>query len=173
MIAGGFVTPSRNNETEIWNGSSWTEVNNLNTTRDGMGMFGTTTSAMAAAGTSPGYDKCETWNGTSWTEVAEVNQEGYDRVGFSSSAGSTSSDGMVAGVAPGPASPGQDGSTEIWNGTAWTELNDMSTARFGGAPGGGTIGGVYGGGTTTSYGQGQTATEEWVVDAGAKTITVS
>ena len=88
-------------------------------------------------------------------------------------AGSTSSDGMVAGVAPGPASPGQDGSTEIWNGTAWTELNDMSTARFGGAPGGGTIGGVYGGGTTTSYGQGQTATEEWVVDAGAKTITVS
>ena len=56
MIAGGFVTPSRNNETEIWDGTSWTEVNNLNTTRDGMGMFGTTTSAMAAAGTSPGYD---------------------------------------------------------------------------------------------------------------------
>ena len=38
-------------------------------------------------------------------------------------------------------------------------------ARFGGAPGGTSVGGIYGGGSTTSYGAGQSATEEWVVNA--------
>ena len=112
-----------------WDGTSWTEVNNLNTTRDGMGMFGAGTQLLPwpLQEHHLKYDKCETWNGTSWTEVAEVNQEGYDRVGFSSSAGSTSSDGMVAfGVAPGPGSPGQAVQLKFGMEPLGQNLNDIS-----------------------------------------------
>ena len=41
--------------TELWNGTSWTEVNDLNTGRNQMGPAGTATSALAFGGlTGPG-----------------------------------------------------------------------------------------------------------------------
>jgi hypothetical protein len=39
--------------TEIWNGTSWTEVNDLNTARDELGGCGTTTAALAIGGVNP------------------------------------------------------------------------------------------------------------------------
>ena len=40
---------------ESWNGSAWTEVNDLNTAKNAMGGFGTSTNAVAAGGiASPG-----------------------------------------------------------------------------------------------------------------------
>ncbi len=38
------------NANEYWNGSSWTEVNDLSTSRVGLGGNGTTTSALAFGG---------------------------------------------------------------------------------------------------------------------------
>ena len=56
--------------TESWNGTNWTEVNDLNTARRLLSGTGTDNTNCLAAG---GYDgtaytaKTESWNGTNWT----------------------------------------------------------------------------------------------------------
>ena len=40
LYFGGNIGPSRTATTESWNGSSWTEVNDLNTARDNIGGAG-------------------------------------------------------------------------------------------------------------------------------------
>src|SRR5210317_1400997 len=56
--------------TELYNGSSWAEVNDLNTGRDILVGTGTSTSALNWGGEPP-VAITESWNGTSWTEVAD------------------------------------------------------------------------------------------------------
>ena len=59
--------------TENWNGSAWTEVNNMNTARYGAGSSGTATLALIFGGATPTTVAItESWNGTSWTEVADL-----------------------------------------------------------------------------------------------------
>ena len=62
--------------TESWNGSAWTELNDLNQARDSLSGSGTYTSAIAAGGDNPyntALSVTESWNGTSWTEVADLS----------------------------------------------------------------------------------------------------
>ena len=134
-------------ETEIYDGSSWTEANDLNTVRDNpAGNMGTTAAALVAGGgpqaAAPGVvDNAETWNGTSWTEVNDLN------VAKGAGGGSGTS---TAAIHFGGGTMGALLTAEVWNGTSWTEVNDMNTARvwlgnagdtstaalaFGGSPG--------------------------------------
>ena len=57
--------------TESYNGTSWTEVNDMNTARTGgIGTGNNQDAALAIGGYSGSYDdEVEQWNGTSWTEV--------------------------------------------------------------------------------------------------------
>ena len=64
LAFGGDIPPTTVN-TETFNGSSWTEVNNLNTSANSIFGFGTTSSAIGA-GFNPGpgsYTGSESWNG--------------------------------------------------------------------------------------------------------------
>ena len=62
--------------TESWNGTSWTEVNDLNTARAEAAGCGTSTPAALCAS---GYNGTavtavvESFNGTSWTEIVDLN----------------------------------------------------------------------------------------------------
>jgi len=60
--------------TEQWNGSNWTEVNDLN---NGRGSLAATaqdaTNALAFGGTSPTVGDTEIWNGTNWTETTNLS----------------------------------------------------------------------------------------------------
>ena len=56
--------PSARAYTEIWDGSSWTEVSDLNTTRYGVGGAGTSTDGLCFAGYPTGAIN-EHWNGSS------------------------------------------------------------------------------------------------------------
>ena len=59
LIFGGR-DPNKN-ETETWNGTNWTEVNNLNTARCcGIG-FGTQTAAIFGGGSPPNAGLTELW----------------------------------------------------------------------------------------------------------------
>ena len=60
--------------TEIWNGSSWTEVNRFNTARITL-TGGSSTAALRCNGGRYliHYKITESWDGTNWTEVADVN----------------------------------------------------------------------------------------------------
>ncbi len=66
-IAFGGDSPPTTANTEVWNGSNWTEVNNLNTARKELGGAGITTSALAYGG-SPTPAATELWNGTNWVK---------------------------------------------------------------------------------------------------------
>ena len=62
--------------TESWNGTNWTEVNDLNTARRLLSGTGTDNTNCLASG---GYDgtaytaKTESWNGTNWTNENQLN----------------------------------------------------------------------------------------------------
>ena len=82
--------------------------------------------------------------------------------------GHTSTLGFVSG--------GYDGTyisnVELWNGTSWTEINNLATARTGGSGGGSAAAGIIATGNPPSSPNSQT-TEEFTADATLSTITVS
>ena len=59
---------------ESYNGSTWTEVADINTARAYMGADGTQTSTLTFGGNNPpNLAVTESWDGTSWTETGDLN----------------------------------------------------------------------------------------------------
>ena len=129
IAAGGG--PGYVDNTETWNGTNWTEVNNLTTGRSqGAGIGATSTAGLYACGAhipGPPYytNITETWNGTNWTEV---NDAGTSRglMGMTGNAPNTAAL-IFAGDGTGP---NRVANTEIWNGTNWTEVNDLNQSKY-------------------------------------------
>jgi len=122
IVAGGAPPPG-GTESETYDGTSWTEGNDLNNISKMNTGTGTYNSALSIAGV--GVDKAESWNGTSWTEISDVNV-GRAQAG---GAGASNTSGMFfGGEGPSPWTDHND-KTETWNGTSWTEVNDLNTAR--------------------------------------------
>ena len=74
----GFGGTGTAANTEIYNGTSWGELNDMNEARQypGSSSAGTVTASLAFGGmpTPPATTaKTESWNGTSWTEVNDLN----------------------------------------------------------------------------------------------------
>jgi hypothetical protein len=135
-MAGGSTSPpalpNASVLTEIYNGSSWTEVNELNTATitNSAGRCGTSTSAIRAGGKygTPAPqdfgDLNESWDGTSWSEEAELNTGRRSQGGT----GTSNTNSFIVGGAVPP-----NNSTalcEKWDGTSWTETGDTNTARY-------------------------------------------
>ena len=118
---------SYTDKTESYNGSSWTEVGDLNVGRQAFGSLGTSTAGFCAAGLgSPGSNitNVESWDGSSWTETTDVNTARTSLRGC----GTTTAALAIGGYNPGPK---QIAINESWNGSSWTETGDMNTARSG------------------------------------------
>jgi hypothetical protein len=137
--------------TELWNGSSWTEVGDLNTARIVVSGTGTATAALCAGG----YDfnpnittKTELWNGSSWTEVGDLNTARYGLA-----ASGTTTGALVFG-----GGPGTKAVTEDWNGASWSEVADLNVARVSLAGAGTLTSALAFGGYTTAA---TASTEEW------------
>jgi len=127
ITMGGFNTPIGPGitNTELYNGTSWTEVNDLNSGRYIQSAAGTQTAALMFGGTPPGGSfsgQTESWNGTSWTEVNDLNTARRQ----AGSSGIQTSALMFGGS---PTTSSDESATESWNGTSWTEVNDLNTAR--------------------------------------------
>ncbi len=130
-------TPTYNTttDTEQYNGTSWTEVSNLNTARQQIVGLGTQSDAMAVGGQtiSGEINSSEHWNGTSWTAT---NNLGSERRALGAAGHATSSAAVVwGGWDKGPALA--SAKTETFDGTNWSEANDLSVAAYG-AGGAGT-----------------------------------
>ena len=99
--------PTAKTEVESWDGSSWTEITDVNTARRNSMGAGSQTAAMIATGliNPPISANTELWNGSSWTEVADVNDGRY----YVASAGNSNTAAMLVGGD----SPGEDADTEI------------------------------------------------------------
>ena len=71
MFGGGGSGTAGKNETEEYDGTSWTEQNNMSTARGELASFGIQTAAVAFGGeASPGFGQTnavEEYDGSSWT----------------------------------------------------------------------------------------------------------
>ena len=111
--------------TEEWNGTNWSEVNNMNDNRHEAMGGGSTESALSTGGcngsgiASPALT--EYWNGTNWTEKADLITPRKN----GASAG-TSADIIVAGGA----APSATTHVELYSlsGNAWSETTETPTA---------------------------------------------
>ena len=108
---------------ERYDGSTWTEVADLNSDHYYGAGFGTQTAAICATG-NPGVQvNVESWDGTCWAEIADVSS---GRWGAGSSKSSPSTSALIAG---GKTATADVGSSESWNGTAWSDETALNTAR--------------------------------------------
>ena len=148
--AGG--SPLTTTAVETYNGSSWTEVGDVNTAR----RIGGSTADDSTAGLFFGgwilsgnalQTLNESWNGSSWTEVGDINTSR----GFIAGAGNATAALAFGG---GPPTGNYGNETEVWNGSSWTEVNNLNTNRYAAGQGGGTstaaiaAGGSVSGGST-------------------------
>ena len=159
IIAGGYgfpTSPGGTNNTESYNGSSWTNVNNMN---DGIGYssgVGTQVAALAFGGvpSSAPYRSAlnESWNGTSWSEVGDLVTATMQMVGTGT---------QTAALAIGGGNSGDDYSanTQIWNGSSWSEGNNLNTGRAIAAGGGTSTASIIFGGQVP--GAATAVTETW------------
>ena len=109
--------------TEFYDGSSWTEVNDMNTGRYGLGgaNSGSQTATLVFAGYYPPggvTGATESWDGTNWTEVNDLNTAGGNGTGFGT---------QPAAIAV--AGDSRSNLTESWDGTSWTEVSEINTTR--------------------------------------------
>ena len=172
IAAGGISGPGSpaDDEVELWDGSSWTETTELNTARYSTNMSGTSTDALMAPGaSSPGNQfVVETWDGTSWTEVSDLNTNRINVMNTNAPAGASAGTLIFGGQAQPPGS--NVAVTEIWNGSSWTEIGDLSTARRSGSGFGSTGVALATGGITSTY---VATTEEFTAGLANFTITSS
>ena len=131
LFFGGDGPPGTIAITELYNGSSWTEVGDLNVARSQtfFSNQGTSTAALNATG-SPIATNVESWNGSSWTETTDLNTARRNGA-------SLGTQGAMLGTG-GYNPPSYRTLTEIWDGSSWTETGDCPDAKFIGQGGGGT-----------------------------------
>ena len=123
-LAFGGGTPPYTGATESYDGSAWTELNDLNDPRIALGGAGTATAALAFGGDSPGYPTAtESWDGTNWTVVPATLTEGKDNA----ASFGTQTAAIFAGGYVGP--PGNTTNVNSYNGSAWSEVGNINTAR--------------------------------------------
>ena len=158
MAVGGY-TSSIVSTVENYNGSSWTNGTAMPTaTYAFAGTGASSTAVLVAGGQTPGSPATTAsyeWDGSSWTSGGSLNSnQRYRRASGIVTAG------LVIGGNGGSPSPSAE--TESYNGSAFTEVGDMNTARTGGMSLGGS--GPY---TASLYfgGQGsnpaESITESW------------
>jgi len=127
ISVGGYSAPPQPQGTldlvEKWDGSSWSEVAEINTARcQGMGGGASNQSSLIAGGeTASGITaKTEVWNNSSWTESGDVSAAVTQNAG----GGPVTSAFSIAGRAPSTVA-----TTQTFNGTSWSASGDLNTAR--------------------------------------------
>ena len=134
LACGGNSPPNRPN-VNSWNGTCWSDANDLETgQQDAMGCGTQTAGLLAGGGAQMKYTQL--WNGTSWTETNNMNTN--REAGGMAFAGTTTATAIATGE-PDLTHPSGGPTTyspncEVWNGTSWTESGNMSIGRS--APGG-------------------------------------
>jgi hypothetical protein len=127
LIFGGAV-PSATDVTEEYNGTAWSEKGDLNNARTELVGLGTQTAALAVGGSPPstaGYT--ESWNGTSWTSKNVLSRGSASPAAsaYAAGAGSTTSALFFGG----DEGPNTTALCEQFDGTNWTEVGNLTTAR--------------------------------------------
>ena len=116
-------------QTESYDGTSWTEVNDLNSARIYPFGDGTQTAAFTAGGHNPSNapvyrTETETWDGTSWTVLGPANLNTGRAQGGSN--GITTSALAYTGESPGPPPRSFYNNAEELDGSTWTNITSLN-----------------------------------------------
>ena len=122
---------------ESYNGSSWTEVNNVNTGKTTRGNCGVQTAGLLIGG-APATVDTEEWDGTSWTETANYPAAIVDPF----LCGVQTAAFCISGGEPFVAA------TNTYNGSSFTSSTAINTARNAGGAAGTTTAALIAGGNT-------------------------
>ena len=150
IIFGGL--PSSKNNSETYNGSSWTNTPTLNTGVQYNIGFGTSTAAINTNGIGPSGSAnsavTEIWNGSTWTTTTALPTGRQSAM--AANQGTTTAGCIFGGVTDTPFPPTLTylNLHEQWDGSAWSEQNNLNTARKEGG-GGGTQGAAFAAGGNT------------------------
>ena len=171
VLAGGGEAsggPNTVSSVEIYDGTSWTETTNLPAVTQEMGSLGVSTAGLVFGGSVDSNPTTKNttveWDGTSWTAGGTYPISVRYLTGFGSS-----TNGIAAGGYKYPTA--YSAVCNVYNGTSWSEVAELTTARLGTA-GNGTSGAGFVAGGEISTGS-VASTEEWNAPEANKTITVS
>ena len=117
------VPPGTSDTTEHYNGSSWTAANAMPEAIRGGNGGGPQTAGIVFGGSPPpgtGSVKTKYYDGTSWT--VQPNDMNTARI-------NTSGCGIQTAALAASGEPGPGTVTEEWNGSSWTTVNSLNTAR--------------------------------------------
>ena len=133
VFGGDNPTPGYLQQTESYDGTSWSEENNLLAGHAIPGGLGTQTAAMCVSGNmTPPEVQVETWNGTSWTEGNNV----LTWRGGGNATGTTTAALFAGGTTQTPGGNIRLDYTEEYDGTSWTETADLQgPSTYGGSVG--------------------------------------
>ena len=162
LLAPGSQVPTVIDSVESWDGTNWTAVTTYpGSAHEGIIQFGTNTSAIYAGGYGgPGprggdtlyKDAVFEWNGSTFS--AETN---LPTIRGNAAGVGTTTDGLISGGWEGSIPTGGTvANTTYYDGTTWTELNNLATAAQG-------LGSSKSGTTsdTIVFGGSNALTEEW------------
>ena len=139
---GGYASGANYTNSFDYDGTNWTANPSLNIAGRVRTGFGTQNAAIAAAGSprSGIGDRSESWNGSAWTNGPNTNSQGEGRGGMSGSP-------QTAGLIFGGSAPSPELNVESWDGSSWSEVNNLAnkrryTAGFGTASAGVAVAGI-------------------------------
>ena len=128
IVGAGYNGSTHVNNVESYDGTSWTEIAEVNTARYYSTGFGSSTAGVVVGGTPPVTGKTEVWNGSAWTEVNDLTRLPSSPQASAYMSGSgTSTSGLV--YAGDEGATNKRALTESWDGTNWTEVGDLNTSR--------------------------------------------
>ena len=120
----GVSPPWTTNDTELWNGSTWTETSDMNSTHRLAGGLGTSTAGACVGGyqnNGTTFTETEEFNGASWA-VIPAGDTNTDSYAYGSTGTQTA--GMIVGGTPSLTQ------TEIYDGATWsTSPATLNTGR--------------------------------------------
>tara|TARA_R100001163_G_scaffold57206_1_gene45076 strand:- start:296 stop:2131 length:1836 start_codon:yes stop_codon:yes gene_type:complete len=165
LIAGGRAAPNSTNAVESWDGNTFSSAPTLNQARGYARGAGTQTAAINIGGylTTPAtrYALVEEYNGTSWSETTDMNAVRSSH-GIAQASPYTSTIVFGGDTGPAPSTTSSIATAETWDGTTWTEVNDLNEGRraLGGAGNSITSAIAFGGSSAnTEFWDGTTWTE--------------
>ena len=161
VYAAGDYSPSSPTQTMVtreYDGSSWTTGNDI---PNGQGSFGAATGVLTAGLCFGGYANPQSstsvvtvsYDGTNWTDLPSPGADTNTPRNFTRGGGGPQTAAIFSGGNP------TTGATEAFDGSSWTSLNSMNTARYGSGFNGTQTIGIYMGGVA-SPGRVDTI-EEW------------
>ena len=126
QLAGELYYNSSNGDYEFLGlgTGTWASGGSLNTARYLLGGAGTQTAGLAIGGHPPSLAIAEEYDGTSWTESGDLNLGRR----YVACAGTQTAAIAMAGYAD-PTPAGYTNDAETYNGSTWSEITDLTTAR--------------------------------------------